>query len=53
MAWLSKKHRSAHVACLEMAIKARGVLLDSSVVIAFLREQLDLRGDVDPGEPLS
>ena len=35
-----------------MADRANGVLLDSSVVIAYLRGRLDLRRHVTPNEPL-
>lgn len=35
-----------------MADRAKGVLLDSSVVIAYLRGRLDLRQKVAPDEPL-
>ena len=35
-----------------MADRTKGVLLDSSVVIAYLRAQLDLRQHVAPTEPL-
>ena len=35
-----------------MADRTKGVLLDSSVVIAYLRARLDLRQRVAPNEPL-
>ena len=39
-------------ACLRMADRSKGVLLDSRVVIAYLRGKLDLRQKIAPDEPL-
>jgi hypothetical protein len=52
MAELSRKRCAVPVAFPNMADRADGVLLDSSVVIAYLRGRLDLRQKVIPSEPL-
>src|SRR5688572_9978823 len=48
----SRKHWPAHAASKLMADRAQGVMLDSSVIIAHFRGELDLFQLVNSAEPL-